>query len=165
MDALLVALSLVALDATPSPAARAPVAIVVRSDMLPAERRAAIEPIERELARKVVVEDLKLEPIEARVAERGEARNLEACATNNAEKIVDIDALVIANENRQWGSQGGHYGELRVAIVDCVAQTVTKANDDTLGRPYENVDRLSPKAFTVAFENLEKFVLANLRQR
>ncbi|MBV8601772.1 MAG: hypothetical protein JO359_09455 [Candidatus Eremiobacteraeota bacterium] len=164
MDALLVAISLVALDASPSPGARAPVAIVVRSDMLPADRRAAIEPIERDLARKVVVEDLKLEAVEPRVAERGEARNLESCSLNNADKIVDVDALVIPNENRQWGSQGGHYGELRLAIVDCTAQKVTKANDDTLGRPYENVDRLSPKAFTAAFENLERFVLTNLRQ-
>lgn len=148
-----------------SPPPRATVAIVIRSDMLPEERRAAIEPIEKDLARRVVVEDLKLSAVDARVAERGEARNLDACSLNNADRIVDVDALVIRNDNRQWLSQGGHYGELRLAIIDCVAQSVTKANDDTLGRPFENVDRLSPKQFVDAFAVLERYVLANYRQR
>ena len=113
---------------------------------------------------RVVTEDLKLPAVEPRVAEKGEARNLDACELNNADRIVDVDALVIVNDNRQWGSQGGHYGELRLAIVDCVAQTVTKANDDTLGRPYENVDRLSAKQFIEAFSRLEKIVIGNYRQ-
>ena len=163
MLAVLSALLVAAEPATPPP--RAAVAIVVRSDMLPEERRAAIEPIEKDLGRRVVVEDLKLAAVEARIAERGEARNLDACALNNAERIVDVDALVIRNDNHQWLSQGGHYGELRVAIIDCAALTVTKANDDTLGRPFENLDRLSPKAFVDAFAALERYVLANLRQR
>ena len=143
---------------------RVPVAIVIRSDSLTADRREAIEKIEKDLAVRVVTEDLKLPAVEPRVAEKGEARNLDACELNNADRIVDVDALVIVNDNRQWGSQGGHYGELRLAIVDCVAQTVTKANDDTLGRPYENVDRLSAKQFIEAFSRLEKIVIGNYRQ-
>lgn len=140
-------------------------AIVIRSDMLPPQRRAAVEQIESDLARRVAIEDLKVEPVDPRVAERGEARNLDACSINDATRIVDVDALVIENASHGWDSQGGHYGELRIAIVDCVAQTVIKANDDTLGRRYENVDRLSPKQFVEAFKNLEKFVITNLRQR
>ena len=150
-----------AIEAVPRPA----LAIVIRSDMLPPERRGAIEEIERDLARRVSIEDLKIEPVPARLADRGEARNLDACSINDADRIVDIDALVIQNDNRGWNSQGGHYGELRLAIVDCVAQSVTKANDDTLGRRYENVDRLSAKQFAEAFKDLEKLVIANLRQR
>ena len=162
---LALAIALATPTPTPELTAQPSVAIVVRSDSLPEAKRAAIEPIEKDLAKHVVVEDLKLDPVEARVAERGEARGLDACETNKVDRIVDVDALVIVNDNHQWGSQGGHYGELRLAIINCVAQTVTKANDDTLGRPYENVDRLSPKQFVDAFAHLEKLVLANLRQR
>ena len=154
----------IAILAAEDPPQRPALAVVIRSDMLPPERRPAVEQIEKDLARRVAVEDLKLQPAEPRVAERGEARNLDACSINDAEQIVDVDALVIENASRNWESQGGHYGELRLAIVDCVAQTVVKANDDTLGRHYENVDRLSPKQFVEAFKNLEKFVIANLRQ-
>jgi len=152
-------------DASASPLPHVPIAIVIRTDMLPSEKRAALATIEGDLGRRFVVEDLKQPAPEPRVAEKGEARDLDACAVNNADRIVDVDALIIPNENRQWGSQGGHYGELRLAVIDCVAQTVTKANDDTLGRRFENVDRLSPKEFVQAFTDLERIVIANYRQR
>jgi hypothetical protein len=154
---------LVAVD-SPTPQPREPLAVVIRSDQVPRPLRDGVEGVERDLARRVTTEDLKLAPVEARVAERGEARELDACPLNNADKIVDVDALVIPNDRHQWGSQGGHYGELRLAIIDCAAGTVTPSNDDTIGQPYENVDRLSPKRFVDAFSRLEDFVIRNLRQ-
>lgn len=150
---------------TPKPSAHVPLAIVIRSDEIPPPLRAGVEGVERNLARRIATEDLKLEPVEERVAERGEARDLDACPLNNADKIVDVDALVIPNDRRQWGSQGGHYGELRLAIIDCVAGTIVRSNDDTIGQPYENVDRLSQKDFVDAFSHLEGFVIRNFRQR
>lgn len=151
--------------ATPTPQPRVPLVIVIRSDAIPPALRHGVEGVERDLARRIATDDLKLAPVEARVAERGEARDLDACALNKADKIIDIDALVIENNRRQFGSQGGHYGELRLAIIDCVAGTIARSNDDTIGRPYENVDRLSEKKFIDAFSHLEGFVIANFRQK
>jgi hypothetical protein len=154
---------LVAVD-SPTPQPREPLAIVIRSDQVPRRLRHGVEGVERDLARRVATEYLKLAAVEARVAKRGEARELDACPLNNADKIIDVDALVIRNDRHQWGSQGGHYGELRLAIIDCVAGTIIPSNDDTIGRPYENVDRLSEKDFVQAFSDLEGFVIRNLRQ-
>ena len=162
----LLALALESASPAPSPASHVPIAIVIRTDMLPAEKRKEIAAIEADMGRRIVAEDLKsTPPAETRTAEPGEARDLDACALVDADRIVDVDALIIPNENHQLKSQGGHYGELRVAVIDCVAQTVTKANDDTLGRPFENVDRLSPRDFVRAFKELERIVIANYRQR
>ena len=135
---------------------------MLRLDNVPAERRADVEPVLRELARKVAREDLKLEPVTGTIAEPGAARSTYQCPKIAANTIVDVEALVQENT---IGHQGGHFGELRLAIVDCVASTVRRANDDTLGRPYENLDGMTAREFADAFSAVAKLVLDHLRQK
>jgi hypothetical protein len=150
---------------TPGPTAtgRTTLAVVVRIDALPVERRPVVEPILRALARTAAVDDLHVhEAPDARIAELGEPRRLDACATANAERILDVEALEIGNESA--GAHGRTYGEIHLTITDCVRRTVVRSYDDTMGHWYENVDRLSTRDYRFAFEEVSRYVLSDLRQ-